>query len=123
MKILREDPKTFDDKFTICTKLHENGVVMEFAIYQIVGSYGDGTPIYDDCNCGAELFENAVPIITGDLKWDGCCNFDFTEQVEEKYKCMLHICGRDGFNDWSKAMGYVYDIGMEKMPDNKEYLI
>ena len=51
--------------------------------------------------------EQARVFLEGDLKWDGCCNFQFPEQNE----CMLHTCGRHDMAGIGELLLFIYDLG------------
>lgn len=71
--------------------LHENGLSCEFAIF----SGGDDTPD-----------------IHGSVKWDGCINWQTTED------CMAHFCSPENADELSRAFKEAWVGCANKMGDN-----
>jgi len=56
-----------------------------------------------------EHSENTLPKISGYIKWDGCCNYEYHELP------MLHRCGLDGFKDDFNQIKKAYEVCAEIM--------
>jgi hypothetical protein len=62
----------------------------------------------------AEDIERAVPVLTGEIKWDGCAHLYPREYV--------HICSKDDARRWGEMLQRLYDLAAEMMPGWREYL-
>ena len=69
-----------------------------------VAAIGDGQLYFGD-NAQHTRADDVAPLVAGSVKWDGCANFEFPEQVE----CMLHTCSREGLTNIGLLLGRIYD--------------
>lgn len=53
--------------------------------------------------------KDAVPLMQGALKWDGCVNLEFPAYKD----CMLHFCGPEDDPELGVMMRAVYALGPE----------
>ena len=56
-----------------------------------------------------EPSEETKPKISGHIKWDGCCNYEYNEEP------MFHQCGLNGFRQELKQIEAVYILSAEIM--------
>ena len=89
---------------------------VRFEVFEVHGTEMDGTPLYfkpgwtssheDDTHDIAE----AERCAWGDVKWDGCVNYEVgTEDV------MLHACSPEGLGHFLHAIQTGYDLAYEKV--------
>jgi len=57
---------------------------------------------YDDSSDHVPT-ENTLPKISGSIKWDGCCNYEYHE------KPMFHMCGLGDFKNEFEQLKRVYE--------------
>ncbi len=57
--------------------------------------------------------DTSGPSMTGFIKWDGCLEFD-TSNNEASGR--PHVCGRDGMAHLTTAMQRIYDVAKEHLP-------
>lgn len=60
--------------------------------------------------------ENALCMMSGDIRMDGCMNLIFPEQEE----CMLHFCGRKDAANIGIIINRIYDVAAERLKDWRE---
>ena len=66
--------------------------------YESVAVYGELENITTD-------YTQVTPFCKGDVKWDGCTNFDFDDD-----DCMLHCCTKEDLVNIGVMLGRVYDL-------------
>jgi hypothetical protein len=76
---------------------------VNFVIYEACKS-GDSIQFETDDEGMFSLddYSKSYPTTIGDIKWDGCSNWDFTERS-------IHFCGRDGPLKLATAMAACHD--------------
>lgn len=99
----------------------DNVYVVEFEIYDInwVSSTRNGDseyPMYHDLedwdnSSDYEPSDTIKPKIEGSIKWDGCCNYKYNEEM------YLHHCGITGFNREFNQIKNTYILTAEIMGD------
>lgn len=108
--------------FTIVAEPHDYYVT--YTIYDIQGfGEGDTKDVFDkplwpragatsspDC---VETLEESEPYLHGDVKWDGCSNWEFDEQE----RVMLHGCSRKGVQRFGEVMAMCWDWTKELCPN------
>lgn len=56
------------------------------------------------------VFEDGEPFLNGDVKWDGCSNWNFhTDSI------MAHFCGRDQAVGVGRLLDHLYKITEERL--------
>jgi hypothetical protein len=82
----------------------------EFRVFEITGESMEGKPLFgDDFD---EEYTNSRTYLEGSVKWDGCANFEFTEQSDG----LIHTCGRGGMKDIGDMLLKLHDITAELVP-------
>lgn len=66
-----------------------------------------GSPIWES----TKDIENALCMMSGDIRFDGCMNLIFPEQEE----CMLHFCGRKDAANIGIIINRIYDVAEKKI--------
>lgn len=104
-----------DIGFTVVAEPHYFHV--EYLIYEIEGDSVDGNPLYhrkgsDSFPDSVDTIEESEPYLTGEVKWDGCSNWEFDEQE----RSMLHFCSRENLQSISEIMVACYDWTKELLP-------
>lgn len=87
--------------------------VASFEVKEIGGEDDAGRWYYKDDNGNAADigFDEGETFLSGDIKWDGCSNWDFHTS-----ECMAHFCGRQHATSIGRLMAKLYDIAAERMP-------
>ena len=95
--------------FSVVIKPHEYRV--HYDVYAHDGEYEDGTPVLH--KKGADTFpspaastEDAEIYMNGDVKWDGCSDWE----IDENDRCMLHGCDKDDLLNIGKIMAECWDM-------------
>ena len=57
-------------------------------------------------------FKEAQPYLHGDVKWDGCSNWD----IDELNRCMIHGCSREDLLAIGEVMAKCWDWTSEILP-------
>lgn len=115
--------RTFKDiEFTVLMIKKDDDAHVDFKAYSVAGTYLDGTYLYNQAESDSfeptKNIDKAQVFLSGHIKWDGCSNMKFDEQDH----VMLHFCKKKSAQDVGKLMGYLYDMAIELMPENKKYL-
>lgn len=108
--------------FTIVAEPHDYYVT--YTIYDIQGySEGETKGVFDTpCwpRAGAmsspdsvDTLEESEPYLHGDVKWDGCSNWEFDEQE----RAMLHGCSRGDVQRFGDVMAMCWDWTKELCPN------
>lgn len=90
--------------------LAENGTVVAFHGYRIVAK-----PMLDDggvseYGCNFTVYaDDEVAFCEGFVKWDGCSNWNFGEQ-------MIHFCGADEARGLGELFHRIYELAAEIIP-------
>jgi hypothetical protein len=80
-----------------------------FRVVECTGEEMDGTPLYGE---GFISDPSVVPpFLSGDVKWDGCSNWDWHTS-----ECMQHFCTKDSAVKIGVLMGRLYDLAAEMIP-------
>lgn len=103
---------TEDELFTIVATPHEFRV--EYIIYEILGRCEDGEVLWhkDGASCSmdqADGLEDAEVFISGQVKWDGCSDWNF----DANEGCMIHMCDKDGLVSIGRVMAECWDMTKE----------
>jgi hypothetical protein len=69
-----------------------NDITVDFKAWEITG--------LDEENPEQSEIQDEVPVITGFIKWDGCCEFDYS----------THICGIHGAEHFLQLMKEIYQF-------------
>ena len=90
---------------------------MSFKVYAIYGVASPGNQIlwaaWDEAIASSTGdIEKADVFCSGDVKWDGCTNFQFDEQE----RCALHCCDRKSLADIGELLRRVHVLAEEKIP-------
>lgn len=107
--------ETFPELMATIEMSLRNTHVVSFTVYTVVGFSGDvpSWEIAGDDRCGwTEDFANAEWLIRGDLKWDGCVNYNMNQD-----ECMLHECDPSAFENQAKIWRKVYIMAQQLMPN------
>lgn len=101
--------------YGISTSLNTHSI--DFIIKKIIGEHisgGSDLPgawLYEDKNCNTTTdFNEAESFLTGNIKWDGCSNWNFHTD-----DCMKHFCGRKDAVSIGELMNHLYQIASERM--------
>lgn len=97
-----------------------SGIVANFEIFECVGFIADKAGEFtvrlysngEHMGGGVEDIGKAVPVVVGEVKWDGCANIDF--KTEE---CMAHFCGYDGLESYTQALLETYKAAALSIPN------
>jgi hypothetical protein len=93
---------------------------VSFRVVKINGiSIPDGALCFPKWNDYTEDFDEADAFLSGDIKWDGCSNWDFHTDEWDFHtdECMAHFCGRSNAERVGRLLGALYDLAAEMMPD------
>lgn len=115
-----------DIGYTTLYRLARPGsLIVSFECYRVTGWegaeggpprwYGGGDgPVVGEAE-GALTWEDARvrPHLHGDVKWDGCSDWSFPEQIEED--TMLHFCGRGYALATAVLLDRCYNLALEVM--------
>jgi hypothetical protein len=74
------------------------------------GHYVDFS-VYD----GDGHYVDLEPFLKGTVKWDGCSNWKFDDE-------WMHFCSKQEAKRLGTLLEKCYEMALELMPDNKEYL-
>ena len=64
---------------------------------------------------GVSDIDKATSYLTGSIKWDGCSHNTFNDNY-------IHACSRQEMTRLGKLFETLYDIALELMPKNGDYL-
>lgn len=94
---------------------------VSFVVYETIGVESNtGEVLFpkDDSSQPLEGDGQPLPFLSGEVKWDGCSNWDFDIQD----RCMLHFCGKGEAAGIGGLFEWLYGIAAEWMPDSEEHL-
>jgi hypothetical protein len=82
--------------------------VMDFEVFKLIGRYDNNDPVFKKAEGGgltepAESLEDRAVFMKGEIKWDGCSNYEFPESQD----CMLHVC-RNPAKDFAAIWDTLY---------------
>jgi hypothetical protein len=88
----------------------DNECFADFKVYKIV----DDKELvfqnkYEDVSFPTTKVEDAEVFVSGSLRWDGCCNFNFDCQDD----CMIHTCEREELLNIGVLLSRIWDLGRE----------
>lgn len=116
---------TFEDlSFTVVAELGENELHVSFKVLDIEGHTEDMQPLYEPQEGAPHNASgyvdttdplHAAPYINGSVKWDGCSNWLFDDQVGGN---MLHGCSRRDIQRYGDVLGRCWDMAGEMMGKN-----
>ena len=89
---------------------------MDFEVHNLMYyDDGEGSPYKFEAgkNRATKDFSESKPLITGSIKFDGCCHSDLGH---------IHGCSREEMTRLGKVYDILYDLAMERMPGSKEFL-
>ena len=83
---------------------------MEFKVVSIMGTDLDSNVTYygEDCAVTEEDPHKVKSWMHGGLKWDGCINWQFTDE-----EVMVHFCGRADAARLGRVLDLIYDLGQK----------
>ena len=91
--------------------------VMNFELLDLVAFEVNeqGAPVYWEAGArdslpGTDNPDNALILAEGFIKFDGCSHWSFADGV------MLHLCGRQGFEDFVTAQRRLFDEAQARIP-------
>lgn len=82
----------------------------DFECFEVVALADGDIPEYEQLGGGYGALEGAVAIIDGGVKWDGCINYSFTDDV------CLHACSAEDMKKPFKVMEKIYSRCAELIP-------
>lgn len=75
---------------------------VEFKVFEVNGAYeGEETKW---------VIADEQPILNGEVKWDGCSNWDYLTN-----ECMAHYCGVSGVKRFGDMQVHLYALASELM--------
>ena len=86
------------------------GYHVDFSFYHITGLDADNAHVYSPHY--AANIDEAIPEITGHVKWDGCSNWNLAPN-----NVMLHGCGADDLLNVGKIMHECWKMTESLIPD------
>lgn len=112
----------FDDlEVSIVAQLCGKVAWVEFFIYKIVSIPKQLPRDYEDAGNSwgitlepDELKQKGIPLIIGEIKWDGCSNWDFSPPPDP---CKFHGCDREDLFNIGQVLLKCWDIAKELMPE------
>jgi hypothetical protein len=92
-----------------------NAYLMNWRAYAVVGETETGRKFFNRAGYTSspdpvDTIEEAQIFAEGSVKWDGCCNFEFTDVP-------LHTCSRADAGDLGRLLEAIYDLAAEEMPE------
>jgi hypothetical protein len=112
------------DEFVVIFDYNPNadgGVTwMNFDVYLAVGKGECGEllfEVHEDRSspakqCPTDDIKKARPFVIGNIKWDGCSDWDFSPYPDS---CIPHFCSRKSAHVISRIIDVVYDIAAQVM--------
>ncbi len=98
-----------------CEAIGEDHCV-HLTVYESWEGY-KGQPNFKHKSCQFSSTQNPVEsnsYLDGYIKWDGCASLNLPEQE--------HFCGREELVKFTTMLTRLYDVALELMPKNEEYL-
>lgn len=74
----------------------------KFKVYE-VSHIEDGNVVLQDHCQNVEDIDECTPIVEGSVKWDGCSDWNFRNDV------YIHFCTREGCLGIGQALAYCWD--------------
>ena len=94
-----------------------NPSVLTFEVYEVIGTEADGNVLWqragaaNSCDFSKTGLDDAEWYMRGDLKWDGCVNYNVNQE-----ECMLHVCGPGAFVAIAALWHELYRLAQSFMP-------
>jgi hypothetical protein len=99
------------DGYAVRHRVGLNNCYADLEVYEAYQTDGEPTEYMDNNTCRPfKRIEDCAPVLTGSIKWDGCSNLSFNDNV------CLHLCGSEGATRFVKVLHHIYAVIGPKIP-------